>query len=357
MIDGNVMQQRGELIYDYTESQGNPYLTTIRYGDLTTPYEVRFEPYYSSTIQTFDVLPQLDKGFAVIPHRDLLDRVTVIAPGTDDKLHYELTYTTDGTFNLLTNIQKQGENNAGLISDPPVTFAYDRYNGERSIPLTLPDDEDRKVFQDVTRIGRTSHAIYGDYNHDSWMDIVMNYDFDYYSSDNLNYDARTLFLNNKDGTWTRDDNALVDQWDNYRYPPLFSYSNSGYYLNTLKVADLNGDFDGNEYGTDIVSASNTPDRDGWHFRSPTSDRNYSVAKDEAGYFAEIKGDSLIDYLRQPDDQPYAHINTGTGWPMQSVIIPNDIVAPGDTVAYFSGSSSVPNTAGRVLDINNDGLVG
>ena len=213
-----------QVIYDYSQSQGNPYLTTIRYGDLSNPYEVRFEPYYSGSIQTFDVLPQFDKGFAVIPHRDLLDRITIVAPETDDKFHYQLTYTNDGTFNLLTNIQKQGENDVGIISDPPVTFAYDQYDGARSLPLTLPEHVDRKIFQWTTRIGVASHAIYGDYNHDGWIDVMMNY-WDNYSNDPEPEDRhRVLYLNNKDGTWSRDDEALVDNWGSWRYPALFSVS-------------------------------------------------------------------------------------------------------------------------------------
>lgn len=139
--------------YQYIKSQGAVYLRRIVYGDLTAPFEVRFEPYYSQGVSVVDHLPSHARQFPVVEARDLLTRIEVVDTLSSNTLTYSLSYrdlggiefegVRHGSVPFLSEIQLSGSTSTGnSISLEPTTFEYESYDGSRSFEINIPQLND-----------------------------------------------------------------------------------------------------------------------------------------------------------------------------------------------------------------------
>ncbi len=351
-----------KMIYEYTKSQGSVYLKRILYGNEAQPYEVRFEPYFSGTLEQFDVLPSYSRLFPVVEQKDLLDSVEVFDPFSGDKIVYELTYDTQGTFgsseslsgttDYLISIQQKGVAASGVeTSLPPTEFEYESYDGSRSFDIVYPDLSDENGYDntyfDGTEDSPVPMWIFADETGDGWEDLVSNvvrYKKINGSYHHLPYER--LFVSQGNGEWVEDPDFMASEsywaWE-YRPHDIRDYFPPGYRDNNGDVTDhlCIRKYHGNLGQKDGLSCYN-----GEH-----GNEMKVYPRDEDFQFLELNADGHPDGFKYDHKQNYhnntdnsLYRNTGTAFEPETSAqwnIPDDIF-------YDEGSTLFG-------DINGDGL--
>jgi hypothetical protein len=244
------------ITYEYKKAGNNLYPSRIKWGNSTSPFEVRFEPYFSGTIEVPDWLPSESRGFEVVEKMDLLDRIEVIAPNTSDKIVYEFTYGSAGalynTISYLQKIQKKGIKSGVETAENPTEFTYASYDGSRSFAVAAPltiTGETMYFGSNLVAINNASRWIYGDYNGDGWDDLVKDISYQ-----GVKY--QEAWINHGNGSWTH----RVETPDNVYW---LRYETNGDIVNGAQspmIFDLNGNGFSSLCRKDIIS------RFGWASR-------------------------------------------------------------------------------------------